>query len=172
MRAFRNESPVQNSHLVQRRYDFYGDDTEKRDRVTSGTVVRAFSNQVYLDSAASSTNDTYNNYGITIDSGTGSGQDHLRVNDYTVQSVTNLLTRSEEFDHADWVKGGTTSVTGTNVINFPVAGDDLLQNTTLDTANKTVTLQWKLSGAGSVTLQFSNGVDDFPTETSFTLSST
>ena len=27
MRTFRNESPVQNGHLVQRRYDFYGDDT-------------------------------------------------------------------------------------------------------------------------------------------------
>src|SRR3990167_6949652 len=106
VRTFRNESPVQDGHLIQRRYDFYGDDTEKRDRVTSGTVVRAFSNQVYLDSAASSTDDTYNNYGITIDSGTGSGQDHLRVNDYTVQSVTNLLTRSEDFN--SWNKVGTT----------------------------------------------------------------
>lgn len=83
MRIFNKSYPVENSHLVKAKYDFYGDDTVAINRViNSGTAQSASSSAITLASGASSTDDAYNTFGIVITGGTGSGQDHLRITDY------------------------------------------------------------------------------------------
>lgn len=89
-----------------------------------------------------------------------------------VRGYFNLLLWSEDFSNAAWTKVLTATVTGTNTINLPAEGDHILQNTGGNSpANKTFTLQWKLSGTGTVSFFLSNGVDEFP-ERQITLTST
>lgn len=49
-------------------------------------------NVIRLASTASASDDAYNNYGIRIDTGTGSGQDHPRVLDYIASKRLCILT--------------------------------------------------------------------------------
>lgn len=70
-------------HLSKHRYDFYGADTEDATRIVNEGLAQSGSGTtVRLASSASSTDDAYNGYGLVIDSGTGSVQDHFRISDY------------------------------------------------------------------------------------------
>ena len=81
MRTFRNEAPVQNGHLVQRRYDYYGDDTVKITYtlkyilefdgvddyllVTHSSGINPSSN-ITVEWYGKSNTDTWNSYGMLV----------------------------------------------------------------------------------------------------------
>lgn len=104
---YSRELAVENGHLVQRRYDFYGDDTQGVNYVQhTGTIQAATSNTVTLAATASDSDDAYNGMGLRVDSGTGSGQDHQRITDYN--GTTKVATLSADF---------TTALDGTSVVS-------------------------------------------------------
>ena len=142
MRTFRNESPVQNGHLVQRRYDFYGDDTVKRSRVTSGTIVSATSNQVYLDSAAQS---VINLLKYSEDFSQSSVWTAFNNGTVTGSLILNFPIETSAFGQS---------------------------NLSFDPASKTMTGQVKISGSGTVHIYLSNNVDDTSSLVLVTLTST
>lgn len=93
----RTDDVVRDGHLVQKRYDFYGHDTEDLNYVVhSGTAQSGSGTSVTLSTTASATDDAYNGYGFRVDSGTGSGQDHARIADYNgttkVATLSSALT--------------------------------------------------------------------------------
>ncbi len=71
------------SHLIQKRYDFYSGDTNTLDYIAhSGTVQSGSGTSVVLASTASATDDAYNGYQFVTVGGTGSGQDLAYITDY------------------------------------------------------------------------------------------
>lgn len=86
--------------------------------------------------------------------------------------VTNLLTYSEDLSNATWVKGGTCTVTGTQVVNLPSVNDSVSQVKPINPANQTFVASFNLSGIGTVTLQLSNNVDQTAGSKTITLSAT
>jgi len=105
--------------------------TPRYEQIATGNVVRAMADRVYLDASASGTSDTYNNtHQLAITGGTGSGQSGL-VNDYVVDSVTNLLIYSEQLDNAAWVKY-YSSVTANSAISpdGTLSADKIIEDTT------------------------------------------
>jgi hypothetical protein len=101
---WKTEQAVQNSHLVQKRYDFFGDDTSRPNFVIhQGTIQSATSTTVTLASDASSTDDAYKGYSFQI--GT---EDRARITSYV--GSTKVATLSAAF--------GTIPTTGVGkVIN-------------------------------------------------------
>jgi len=100
--------------------------TPRYEQIVTGNVVRAMADRVYLDASASGTSDTYNNtHQLAITGGTGSGQSSL-VNDYVVDSVTNELLYSEQFDNAFWSVTGLLPFGGGSNINATTAPDGTL----------------------------------------------
>ena len=90
---------VVNSHLVQKRYDFYGADTEgspTRYVSHSGTAQAGSGTNVTLATAASSTDDAYVNHQFVTTGGTGSGQDRAYVTAYN--GTTKVATLSSALD--------------------------------------------------------------------------
>jgi len=71
------------SHLIQKRYDFYGSDTGALDYIINqGTVQSGSGTTVTLASTASSTDNAYNGYQFVTVGGTGSGQDRAYITAY------------------------------------------------------------------------------------------
>jgi hypothetical protein len=72
----------------------------------------------------------------------------------TVSARVNLLTKTEQFDDAVWVKGGSTSVTSVTTINFPSAGstERVFQNRSGNPQGATYTFSIGLTGSGTLTL--------------------
>jgi len=100
--------------------------TPRYEQIVTGNVIRAMADRVYLDASASSTSDIYNNtHQLAITGGTGSGQSSL-VNDYVVDSVTNELLYSEQFDNAFWSVTGLLPFGGGSNINAITAPDGTL----------------------------------------------
>lgn len=151
--------------------------TPRYEQIVTGNVVRAMADRVYLDASASGTSDIYNNaYQLAITGGTGSGQSGL-INDYVVDSVTNLLTYSEQFDNAAWTKNGVLPFGSGSTANAAIAPDgtltmdDLVEDTStglhrwsraIASANKNdevgVSIYVKRSsGTRNVALQITNG---------------
>jgi hypothetical protein len=72
----------------------------------------------------------------------------------TYRARYNLLTWSEDFSNAAWTKSGTSTVTGTQQLNFPV-GTDWIYATAVVTgtlAGATYTLGMQLSGSGTISI--------------------
>ncbi len=72
--------------------------------------------------------------------------------------VRNELQSTEDYSEASWVKGGTATVTGTNVVNLP-ADNDYLGQLVGPSANRIYVARAVLSGSGTVTLRLSNNID-------------
>lgn len=99
----RVDDVVRDGHLVQKRFDYYGADTEDPNYVVhTGTAQAGSGTSVTLASSASATDDAYNGYGFRVDSGTGSGQDHARITDYNgttkVATLSSALTTALSTD--------------------------------------------------------------------------
>ena len=77
--------------------------------------------------------------------------------------VENLCPSSEDFSNAAWQKGGTASVTGTHGMNFPAVSDYIQCNINGNVAGKTYVCTFTLSGAGTISIGFSNNIDYAPT---------
>jgi len=75
---------------------------------------------------------------------------------FKARRVANLLAAdsSEDFSVASWVKTTTTSVTGTNVLNFPDANTYIYQSlsTTVSPMGRTFVFPVVLSGSGTITI--------------------
>jgi hypothetical protein len=95
------DAAVFQSRLVQKRYDFYGADTEgspTRYVSHSGTAQAGSGNSVTLAATASATDDAYVNYQFVTTGGTGSGQDRAYITDYN--GTTKVATLSSALDTA------------------------------------------------------------------------
>ena len=85
------------------------------------------------------------------------------VNEATFKArrLHNLLAAdsSEDFSVASWAKGGTATVTGTNVLNFPSSSDNVTQTLSASGlyTNKTFVFSVSLSGSGTVTIMILHG---------------
>lgn len=130
--------------------------TPRYEQVATGNVVRAMADRVYLDASASGTSDTYNNtHQLAITGGTGSGQSGL-INDYVVDSVTNELLYSEQFDNAYWTRQavfpfGSGSVADAITSPFgTLTADFIVEDTTTDYHRISSSLLTVTSGVDSV----------------------
>lgn len=89
------------SRLVQKRYDFYGTDTEgSKTRYVShsGTTQAGSGTSVTLAATASATNDAYVNHQFVTTGGTGSGQDRACITGYN--GTTKVATLSAALETA------------------------------------------------------------------------
>jgi len=91
--------------------------------------------------------------------------------------VENLISYSEDFSNAAWVKSGTATVTGTNIINLPNIGDYIRSSSAV--SNGIIGEKWTwsvvLSGSGTVYVYaqlFGGTVEYFSQSFSITLTST
>lgn len=132
---------VVNSHLVQKRYDFYGADTEGSPTryvsnsgtiaaasgaaVTTGTAQAGASTTMTLAADASDVHDIFKNMTAQLASGTGSVQERTitaydgtsKVATVSPRWRTNKALYSEQFDNAAWTK--TSATVSPNVITAP-----------------------------------------------------
>jgi mannose/fructose/N-acetylgalactosamine-specific phosphotransferase system component IIB len=83
--------------------------------------------------------------------------------------VTNLLTYSEDLSNAAWVKDGTCTVTGTNIVNLPANNDAIRQTIAGQVYGSKFVATGVLSGTG--TIQLYVYVGNVPTKRIVTLSS-
>ena len=77
-----------------------------------------------------------------------------------IRAVENLALHSNDFSQSAWVKIGTATVTGTNVLNFPVLEDMVRQPVFagFPLAGKTFTFSATLSGSGTIALRIARSV--------------
>lgn len=144
---------VVNSHLVQKRYDFYGADTEGSptryvsnsgtiaaasvDAITTGTAQTGSSNTLTLASGASDVDGIFVGMTISLASGAGSEQERdctayngtTKVATVSPRWRTNLLEHSDDLSQAEWTKSNATITTDAYTAADGTTADKLVENT-------------------------------------------